>query len=209
MSSEHVRSDTGKRHDAEDPGPEPVHVPDGDLDDLTSALARTMAEVRQHGIILDRLRSEPEPGEQIQGEGETAAAFIPTMEGQPYATELAALTDWVNHLLLPVYGREISPARPWCERWHEHPEAVARLHALWLAWRHLTTSEAGLTGPSTWHRDHLDHALLQLRAPDGPFAACTTNPDRTSHRLLPSPAPGPTRADPRSANTISPRYFSH
>lgn len=195
MSSEHVRSDTGKSDDAEDPGPEPVHVLGGDLDDVTSALARTMAEVRQHGILLDRLRSEPEPGDQNQRGGETAT-FIPTMDGLPYATELAALTDWVNHLLLPVYGREISPARPWCERWHEHPEAVARLHALWLAWRQLTTSEAGLTGPSTWHRDHLDPALLQLRAPDGPFAACTTDAHRPNHRLLPSPAPHPTRADP-------------
>ena len=41
------------------PEPEPFRVPDGDLDDLASTLAKTMAEVRQHGVILDRLGSEP------------------------------------------------------------------------------------------------------------------------------------------------------
>lgn len=44
------------------PGPEPYRVPDADLDDLASTLAKTMAEVRQHGVILDRLGSEPDPG---------------------------------------------------------------------------------------------------------------------------------------------------
>ncbi|MDF6020949.1 hypothetical protein LWJ43_21190 [Streptomyces sp. JH34] len=50
-------SDTSKTN----PDPEPFRVPDGDLDDLASTLAKTMAEVRQHGVILDRLGSEPAP----------------------------------------------------------------------------------------------------------------------------------------------------
>ncbi|WP_139275613.1 DUF4913 domain-containing protein, partial [Mangrovactinospora gilvigrisea] len=87
-------------------------------------------------------------------------------------------------LLLPVYGREITTARPWCPEWHQHPEAVARLHALWLAWQQYTAPSAGLAGPSMFHRDHLDPALLQLRSADGPFAACTTNVNRPTHRLL-------------------------
>jgi hypothetical protein len=95
----------------------------------------------------------------------------------------------VHYLFLPVYGREISTTRPWCTKWWEHPEAVARLHALWLAWQQLTDAEAGLSGPSTWHRDHLDQALVHLRAPDGPFAACTTSPARPTHRVLATPAP--------------------
>jgi Domain of unknown function (DUF4913) len=180
------------------PVPEPFRVPDGDLDDLASTLAKTMAEVRQHGVLLDRLSTEPgsvaadaepETAANAQPDGPTSV-FILALGGEAYATELAALSDWVNHLLLPVYGREISTTRPWCERWHEHPEAVARLHALWLAWQQLTDAEAGLSGPSMWHRDHLDHALVQLRAPDGPFAACTTSVNRPNHRLLPTPASG-------------------
>ncbi|MFG2919057.1 DUF4913 domain-containing protein [Kitasatospora sp. NPDC048298] len=177
--------------------PEPIRIPDEDLDDLVSALHRTMAEVRQHGVILDRLGSEAddapgpgstEPGPVPADEPEAAPPlFILAMGGAQYAAELAELSFWVTHILLPVYGREIGSTRPWCAKWHEHPEAVARLHALWLAWQQLTTTEAGHAGPSTWHRDHLDHALLQLRAPDGPFAACTTSPSRPAHRVLATP----------------------
>ncbi|MGW7172259.1 DUF4913 domain-containing protein [Streptomyces xanthophaeus] len=37
------------------------------------------------------------------------------------------------------------------------PVAVARLHALWLAWQELTDpATCGHTGPGVWHRDHLD-----------------------------------------------------
>ncbi|MFJ5105113.1 DUF4913 domain-containing protein [Streptomyces sp. NPDC088554] len=186
------------------PAPEPFRVPDGDLDDLASTLAKTMAEVRQHGVILDRLGSEPAPASTARpsADGVTAAqaagsaqedgpasVFILALGGEAYAIEIAALSDWVNYLFLPVYGREISTTRPWCSQWHEHPEAVARLHALWLAWQQLTDAEAGLSGPSTWHRDHLDQALVHLRAPDGPFAACTTSPTRPNHRVLATPAP--------------------
>ncbi|MFJ3713041.1 DUF4913 domain-containing protein [Streptomyces sp. NPDC090053] len=185
------------------PDPEPFRVPDGDLDDLASTLAKTMAEVRQHGVILDRLGSEPAPAsaELPPPDGVPAAlaastqvdvptsVFILALGGEAYAIEIAALSDWVNYLFLPVYGREISTSRPWCEQWHEHPEAVARLHALWLAWQQLTDAEAGLSGPSTWHRDHLDQTLAHLRAPDGPFAACTTSATRPNHRVLATPAP--------------------
>ncbi|MCL6289170.1 DUF4913 domain-containing protein [Streptomyces sp. ID03-2B] len=184
------------------PGPEPFRIPDDDLDDLASTLAKTMAEVRQHGALLDRLGSDPVPvasqhtddvpeaeaADAAQGEG-PASVFILALGGEAYAAELTALSDWVNYLFLPVYGREISSSRPWCARWDEHPEAVARLHALWLAWQQLTDTEAGLSGPSTWHRDHLDQALVHLRAPDGPFAACTTSPTRPNHRVLVTPAP--------------------
>ncbi|MFB8086881.1 DUF4913 domain-containing protein [Streptomyces sp. NPDC055992] len=177
------------------PEPEPFRIADEDLDDLASTLARTVSEVRQHGVILDRLDSEaPAPTDTTQsdstheGQG-PASVFIVALGGEAYATELTALSNWVNYLFLPIYGREISTTRPWCEQWYEHPEAVARLHALWLAWQQLTDTEAGPTGPSTWHRDHLDQALVHLRAPDGPFAACTTSASRPSHRVLATPAP--------------------
>ncbi|MFJ3791510.1 DUF4913 domain-containing protein [Kitasatospora sp. NPDC090091] len=180
------------------PAPEPIRIPDEDLDDLASTLARTIAEVRQHGVILDRLGTDPDaPAVPSVEESETDSArpeldgptsvFILAMGGAEYAAELAALGNWVTHVLLPTYGREISSTRPWCSRWYEHQEAVARLHGLWLAWQQLTDAEAGLTGPATWHRDHLDHTLLQLRAPDGPFAACTTSPARPNHRVLSTP----------------------
>ncbi|OCC11531.1 DUF4913 domain-containing protein [Streptomyces sp. PTY087I2] len=185
-------------------GPEPFRVADENLDDLASTLAKTMAEVKRHGVILDRLGSEPDPvppaGQRTDGGAPDAEAdgpasvFIVALGGKAYVAELAALSDWVNYLFLPIYGREISTTRPWCARWDQHPEAVARLHALWLAWQQLTDTEAGLSGPSTWHRDHLDQTLAHLRAPDGPFAACTTSPTRPNHRVLATPAPTPSGA---------------
>lgn len=192
---------------------EPVRIPDHDLDDLVATVTRLVAESRKQGETLARLTDDqpsPQDGEPTDpehpessapasgpAEGEAdgtkedgpASVFILALGGQAYAVELAALTNWVHNLLLPVYGREITTGRPWCRQWQEHPEAVARLHALWLAWQQLTDVQAGLTGPSTWHRDHLDPALLQLRTPDGPFGACTTSAARPHHRLLASPEP--------------------
>ncbi|MFF8866018.1 DUF4913 domain-containing protein [Streptomyces sp. NPDC015139] len=186
-------------------GSEPIRVPDHDLDDLVSTVAKLVTESRKQGETLARLTDdEGIRAEHGDNEGPVAASaaaepggsqeapasiFILALAGPAYVEELAALTSWVHDLLLPVYGREITTGRPWCEQWQEHPEAVARLHGLWLAWQQLTDVEAGLVGPSTWHRDHLDPTLLQLRTPEGPFGACTTSPARPNHRLLASPEP--------------------
>ncbi|MEV7393734.1 DUF4913 domain-containing protein [Streptomyces sp. NPDC091215] len=188
---------------------EPVRVPDHDLDDLVATVTRLTAESRKQSETLARL-TDDQPSEDVgeaadpvhpespasastpaegNADGRPASVFILALGAKAYAEELAALTNWVHNLLLPVYGREITTGRPWCRQWQEHPEAVARLHALWLAWQQLTDVQAGLTGPSTWHRDHLDPALLQLRTPEGPFGACTTSAARPHHRLLASPEP--------------------
>ncbi|MDF3291894.1 DUF4913 domain-containing protein [Streptomyces silvisoli] len=181
--------------------PEPVRIPDHDLDDLAATVSRLVAENRTHGQLLDRLTSEgaemqSAPSEQAapasedtQEETDPSSVFILALDDEAYAVELAALRFWVDHLVLRTYGREVTTSRPWCQQWSEHPEAVARLHALWLAWQQFTDVEAGLAGPSIWHRDHLDPALLQLRSADGPFAACTTSAARPNHRLLASPVP--------------------
>ncbi|WP_405539651.1 DUF4913 domain-containing protein [Streptomyces sp. NBC_00075] len=192
---------------------EPVRIPDHDLDDLVATVTRLVAESRKQGETLalltddhpsqedddpgDADRPEPAASPPSRAAGdpnapsaeEPASVFILALAPKAYAEELAALTNWVHDLLMPVYGREITTGRPWCRQWQEHPEAVARLHALWLAWQQLTDVQAGLTGPSTWHRDHLDPTLLQLRTPDGPFGACTTSAARPHHRLLASPVP--------------------
>ncbi|MDT3395323.1 DUF4913 domain-containing protein [Streptomyces sp. B1866] len=187
---------------------EPVRVPDHNLDDLVATVERLVNRTEAQGQMIDHLRetsqtttpdtdaegdTAPGPaGQGGAGDGGPESVFILALDDDAYAVELHALTAWVDHLLLPVYGREITTTRPWCAQWHEHPEAVARLHGLWLAWQQLTAVEAGLAGPSLWHRDHLDPAWQQLRAADGPFAACTTNANRPHHRLLPTPAPEPT-----------------
>ncbi|MFD7550581.1 DUF4913 domain-containing protein [Streptomyces sp. NPDC059816] len=177
---------------------EPMRVADHDLNDLVSTVNRLVAETHRQNENIARLAGEDEEnafseadrtgadGGPAEPEG-PSSVFILALPGQAYEEELAALGTWVERLLLPVYGREITTGRPWCFQWREHPEATARLHGLWLAWQQFTDTEAGLAGPATWHRDHLDPTWLQLRAPDGPFGACTTSPSRPSHRLLPAP----------------------
>ncbi|MER6913370.1 DUF4913 domain-containing protein [Streptomyces sp. NPDC000594] len=177
---------------------EPVRVADHDLNDLVSTVNRLVTEAQRQGETIARLSGED--AEEGPGEAEPTSTdggpaepegpssiFILALAGTAYEEELAALGTWVERLLLPVYGREITTGRPWCFEWREHPEAIARLHGLWLAWQQFTDTEAGLAGPATWHRDHLDPTWLQLRAPDGPFGACTTSPARPSHRLLAAP----------------------
>ncbi|CAM5643363.1 hypothetical protein SAVIM338S_06329 [Streptomyces avidinii] len=186
---------------------EPVRVADHDLHDLVATVTRLVTDSQKHDEKIARLE---EPADLTEVPGPAASPptflsaapgdatrrlpadaspsfFILALDGTAYAEELAALTNWVHHLLLPVYGREVTTGRPWCGQWSEHSEAVARLHGLWLAWQQLTDAEAGATGPSTWHRDHLDPAWLQLRSPEGPFGACTTSSARPAHRLLNTP----------------------
>ncbi|MDX2531117.1 DUF4913 domain-containing protein [Streptomyces europaeiscabiei] len=116
-----------------------------------------------------------------------APPFILYLDGAEYAEEMHALAVWVGDLLLPVYGREVTSQQPWCPRWWEHLEAVARLHALWLAWQELTDPMAGASGPAVWHRDHLGPVLAELRSPVGPFAGCKAG----AHRAKQPPAVEP------------------
>ncbi|WP_328749946.1 DUF4913 domain-containing protein [Streptomyces sp. NBC_00285] len=115
----------------------------------------------------------------------SAPKFILYLQGPEYGQSLRQLTLWVHHVLLPVYGREVTSMAPWCSRWWEHREAVAQLHALWLAWGELsdTGSESGLSGPASWHRDYLNPVMHILRDPSGPFAGCKPG----SHRAKESP----------------------
>ncbi|KQV20927.1 hypothetical protein ASE03_12475 [Kitasatospora sp. Root187] len=118
---------------------------------------------------------------------ELISLTILAFDDDALAAEVATMVPWVDHILLGVYGQEITSGRPWCTSWPEHDEALARIHHCWLAWQELTDARSGATGPSVWQRDHLEALLLKLRAPDGPFGACTTNPDHPHHRLLPHP----------------------
>ncbi|MBY8342458.1 MULTISPECIES: DUF4913 domain-containing protein [Streptomyces] len=107
-----------------------------------------------------------------QEESPSPSHFILYKEGPEYVEALRQLTLWTHHVLLPVYGREVTSTQPWCSRWWEHPEAVAQLHSLWLAWGELTGPGSGMCGPANWHRDYLAPVMNSLREPMGPFAGC-------------------------------------
>ena len=133
-------------------------------------------------------KKEKGKGKDGKDDAPSAPPFILKLSGPVYDAELSALAFWVEHLLAPTYLNEITSQQVWCARWFNHPQAVARLHALWLAWQELTTPETGgYTGPSVWHRDHLRPCLEELRDPAGPFAACMTKPESRQHSELPVP----------------------
>ncbi|BFU43975.1 DUF4913 domain-containing protein [Krasilnikovia sp. MM14-A1004] len=119
--------------------------------------------------------------------------FILYLSGDEYADELERLTFWVEHLLLPVYGAEVTSQSPWCPQWHQHTEAIGYLHALWLGWQAKTGAEADAMGPLEWHRDWLGPIMEVLRNPSGPFAGCKPGQHRAKERPTVEPAAGPVR----------------
>lgn len=168
-----------------------------DLEDLRATVNGFATQLEHNTKMVDQLAAASQASGQDDGDGAEggteklkpkAPPFILRLSGAKYEAELAALVNWVNNLLVPTYLAEVSSSATWCATWWEHPAAVARFHAAWLAWQELTDPETGgRTGPSVWHRDHLDPMLVQLRDGSGPFAGCMTNPDRRQHADLPVP----------------------
>ncbi|MFI7643430.1 DUF4913 domain-containing protein [Nonomuraea sp. NPDC049400] len=138
----------------------------------------------QEPLDFFELPANVDPGEQ-QDETLAGPRFIFLLDGTEYAVELPLLKQWVNDLLIPEYLADRIPSSTalWCPVWWEHPEAVGRLHGLWLAWQYWIDPEAGgFTGPDTWHNTCLDPAMRELRAPNGPFSRCMSAPDKPAHR---------------------------
>ncbi|WP_329151263.1 DUF4913 domain-containing protein (plasmid) [Streptomyces niveus] len=172
-----------------------------DLADLQATVLGFASQLEHNTKKLDAVAVAVTAG---QGDGDEKGKekpqtppFILLLSGDEYTRELAALGAWVRDLLVPTYFAEISSSATWCETWWEHPAAVARLHGAWLAWQELTDpAVCGLTGPSVWHRDHLDPMITQIRDGGGPFAGCMTSPDRPQHAVLPVPPVGSPPAGP-------------
>ncbi|RMI46739.1 DUF4913 domain-containing protein [Streptomyces triticirhizae] len=176
--------------------PEPIRLDPADLATHLARLSNVFNNPAEDNELdpLEDLDDElPQPARP------GGAGFILLKHGRARERELARLVRWVDDILLPNYGREISTPVPWCPWWPQHPEAVARLHALWAAWRQHIARDAGPSGPAIWHRDFLDHTMAQLRSAMGPFAACMTHPHRPAHRLLPPP-PNTNTDDPGVPN---------
>ncbi|MEV6693488.1 DUF4913 domain-containing protein [Micromonospora sp. NPDC051196] len=113
---------------------------------------------------------------------ESRPFFILYLHGAEYEEELRRLSYWVQALLLPVYGGEVTSSSPWCPRWREHAEAIAYLHGLWLAWQERTGPQAQASDPATWHQSYLWPTMDVLRSPNGPFAGCKPGSHRPKER---------------------------
>ncbi|MFC9164414.1 DUF4913 domain-containing protein [Streptomyces fungicidicus] len=186
---------------ADDPDEAPqLDVPVGmfeDIEDLKAQVANLTALVKSlTGGEGDEQSEAPANQEEVVGgeaaEGEEEWQYPPLillLDPPEYDDELRALIEWVEGVLVPGYLAEPSADARWCHLWFEHPVAVARLHACWLAWQELTDpASCGYTGPSVWHRDHLDPCVRELRGSSGPFVGCTRGEHQIEHRL-PSTVP--------------------
>jgi hypothetical protein len=126
--------------------------------------------------VDDTVLTPPTAPEPQASNGPDGAApkpsFILYLEGPEYNEALHRLAFWVQNLVIPVYCREVTSGAPWCSQWWRHPEAIAQLHGLSMAWQEFTGPTSHLSGPAIWHRDFLGPAMASLRDPSGPFAGC-------------------------------------
>ncbi|MBT1186247.1 DUF4913 domain-containing protein [Streptomyces sp. CJ_13] len=180
----------------DDPDLPNFEVPVGLLQDLEDLKATVLALTAQVNALAEGADAGSGSGE-TSADGEAAAGeepgdeeewqvppFILLLDSPQYDDELRALIEWVEGVLVPGYLAEPSADARWCPEWFEHPVAIARLHGLWLAWQELTDpATCGYTGPSVWHRDHLDSCLRELRNSTGPFAGCTKGEHQIDHRM--------------------------
>ena len=98
--------------------------------------------------------------------------------------------EFVRERLRYMYARRVGPGNAsfrWAARWWDHPEALARIDALWRAWEHLRLD--GATGSSTWWIEHADHHMPILMSPEGPFAK--SKDKNNAGEPLPYEAPPP------------------
>ncbi|MFD7321921.1 DUF4913 domain-containing protein [Streptomyces sp. NPDC059875] len=84
-----------------------------------------------------------------------------------------SLDKFVGEYLCVILRRRVDGEHlAWCADWWRHPEAVARLAALWRAFEYLSTDPA--LGLTSWWVHHADPHLATLLNPLwGPFALCT------------------------------------
>lgn len=139
--------------------------------------------------------SEAEPGRRSAGRLHTRASRAltrrpsqrSTREEQAGQTHFASVDQWVSGWLLPMWTRDLhGDESTWCPQWWRHPEAVARLTALWLSWEHLRLDPA--TGMSSWWRDHADHHLAVLLSSSTVFKGCSPNGGHTAYPVAQLPS---------------------
>ncbi|MFF8873358.1 DUF4913 domain-containing protein [Streptomyces massasporeus] len=86
----------------------------------------------------------PRPGRTTkQPRGEWASPpFVLLLDSPEYDEELQGADRVGRRRPRAGYLAEPSADARWCHLWFEHPVAVARLHACWLAWQELTGQQA-------------------------------------------------------------------
>ncbi len=150
------------------PGPEADD--DGDLfEDFTDDPDQDEM-VRSHSPVLD---------DGAEDDGDVVPPLYPNVY------------SFVGDYLITVWARPIRDNQGttrWCSVWWKHPEAVARLDALWHAFEALRLDPD--LGAATWWRDFADPTMRVLMDPAGPFAACGPTTHQPPPILGVEPPPG-------------------
>ena len=115
-----------------------------------------------------RLPQRPGGGDGVAPADDAPAPADATAEPTLF---FGSVDEFVREKLIYTYSRRVGPKGQfrWDENWWMYPEAISRLDALWRAWEALRLD--GTFGMSVWWREHADHHMRMLMAPDGPFAA--------------------------------------
>lgn len=101
------------------------------------------------------------------------------VQGPAYST----LEEWIDDWLAPNVLRPGGLGGAWCAQWWAHPEAAARLEALWMAWEAART-EGGEALSRWWTVDWASH-WKALSSKTGTFNSCSA----TKHREVSDPLP--------------------
>jgi hypothetical protein len=116
------------------------------------------------------------PVDPFDDENDDAEEAVPEL----YFSSLDLFMDW----FVQIYRRATQGHnRVWCPEWWRHPEAIARLEALWRAFEHLRLDPA--LGMSVWWRDHVDPHLGVLTDPDGPLKGCSVEKGHAARPVEP------------------------
>lgn len=99
-----------------------------------------------------------------EAEAEAAAQIDPEEEA---AKERNAFVHWVRERLHRFESHDDRTGE-WCPQWWNHPEAVDRFHALWLAYM-AAEAEGELSG---WWVNHWDRHFSFLFSKSGVFSQC-------------------------------------
>ncbi|RRO82665.1 hypothetical protein CXF45_10430 [Corynebacterium bovis] len=89
----------------------------------------------------------------------------------PVRTRYMNVYDFVDDVVLDLYGFHTAQDRRWCAKWWDHPAAVRRLTMMWVSWeKHRIDRPA--TGEEEWTRVVGDYHMRWLVSPFGPFQSC-------------------------------------
>jgi len=111
-------------------------------------------------------------------------------DAAPASPWQVSFAEWVQEHFATVEFFTADPKIKWCPTWWEHPEAVARLKALWAAYLGLAEEEDP-SAVSSWWLHHWDAHRAILFHDAGPFRNCSADrghlTGREDKRIMPYP----------------------